>query len=116
MRDDFLRATAALVLIVTATGCGDDEFGRRYKVYGTVTFRSEPVESGLITFDPVERRAPGSQGGRRDHPERVVHPLDHRQRRWSLPGLVSRGDQVEGRGLHASRSAPSGGLPGTSSM
>jgi len=28
-------------------------------VYGTVTFRSEPVESGLITFEPVERQGTG---------------------------------------------------------
>jgi hypothetical protein len=53
MRNDIFRATAALLLIVTAPGCGDDEFGRRYKVHGTVTYHSQPVENGLITFDPV---------------------------------------------------------------
>jgi hypothetical protein len=59
MRNDFLRATAALLLIVTAPGCGDDGFGRRYKVHGTVPYRSQPVESGLITFDPVESQGTG---------------------------------------------------------
>jgi hypothetical protein len=59
MRNDFLRATAALLLIVTIPGCGDDEFGPRYKAYGTVTYRSQPVESGLITFDPVESHGAG---------------------------------------------------------
>jgi hypothetical protein len=61
MRNDFLRATASLLLIVTAPGCGDDEFGRRYQVHGTVTYRSQPVESGLITFDPVESQGTGQK-------------------------------------------------------
>jgi len=59
MRNDVLWATAALLLIVMAPGCGNDGFGRRYKVYGTVTYRSQPVESGLITFDPVESQGKG---------------------------------------------------------
>jgi hypothetical protein len=59
MRNDFLRATATLLLIGTASGCGDDGFGRRYKVHGTVTYRSQPVKSGLITFDPVESQGAG---------------------------------------------------------
>ena len=58
MRND-LRATVVLSLIVAAAGCGDDGFGRRYQVHGTVSYRSQPVESGLITFGPVEGRDTG---------------------------------------------------------
>ena len=61
MRNKSLQATAALLLIITAPGCGDDGFGRRYKVHGTVTYRSQPVESGLMTFDPVESQARGER-------------------------------------------------------
>jgi hypothetical protein len=59
VRNDYLGASAAVLMIVLAPGCGDDGSGRRYKVNGTVTYRSQPVETGLITFDPVESQGAG---------------------------------------------------------
>ena len=49
---------AGASLIVPA--CGSDDLGRRYSVSGTVTYKDEPVEKGVISFlpeDPGKGRA-----------------------------------------------------------
>jgi hypothetical protein len=40
---------SALTLLVFV-GCSDDGLGKRYSVYGTVTYKGTPVENGTITF------------------------------------------------------------------
>lgn len=59
----FASALAMLVVI----GCGaDDELGKRYPVYGTVSYKGTPLEVGTITFyatggkDSETRGASGS--------------------------------------------------------
>lgn len=55
---------AAHALLATALlGCGsDDGLGKRYAVYGTVTYNGQPVEKGEIAFrpeNPADRAASG---------------------------------------------------------
>jgi hypothetical protein len=39
------------------SGCGDDTgLGKRYPVYGTVTYKDAPVESGRISFVPADAK------------------------------------------------------------
>jgi hypothetical protein len=50
-----ITGTVATVLVVSAPGCGDDSgIGTRYPVSGTVTYKSQPVEKGRITFTPAK--------------------------------------------------------------
>jgi hypothetical protein len=52
-------ACAALigVGICLLPGCGDDSgLGKRYPVYGTVTYKDSPVEAGRISFLPVDSK------------------------------------------------------------
>jgi hypothetical protein len=47
--------TAWGTALVFVPGCGDaDGLGRRYKVHGQVMYRSQPLESGRITFHPID--------------------------------------------------------------
>ena len=47
--------TACGIALVFILGCGDNEgLGRRYTVHGRVFYRSEPLESGRITFYPID--------------------------------------------------------------
>jgi hypothetical protein len=41
-----------LSLTLTLPGCGDDGYGTRYKVTGTVTCNKQPLKGGSITFTP----------------------------------------------------------------
>ena len=53
---------SAVLLACGVAGCGDDGFGRRYPVSGSVTFDGEPLPEGSITFtpeDPAGRVASG---------------------------------------------------------
>lgn len=43
-----LSASACLVLFA----CGDDGLGKRYSVYGNITYKGEPVKKGAISFVP----------------------------------------------------------------
>jgi hypothetical protein len=43
-------------------GCGGDDLPRRYPVYGTVTYKGKPVESGTITFTPDDLNKGRSAG------------------------------------------------------
>jgi hypothetical protein len=43
---------AAASLSLALTGCGDDGFGRRYRVMGTVTYKQQPLKEGTISFTP----------------------------------------------------------------
>jgi hypothetical protein len=54
---------AMLVSLVAIAGCGDDEFGKRYSVKGTVKYKGQPVASGTITFDPLEAEKGRSASG-----------------------------------------------------
>ena len=50
-------ACAALLSVglYLLAGCGDDTgLGKRYPVYGTVTYKDSPVETGRVSFIPVE--------------------------------------------------------------
>jgi hypothetical protein len=44
-------------------GCGGDDLPKRYPVYGTVTYKGKPVESGTITFTPDDLHKGRSAGG-----------------------------------------------------
>ena len=47
-------AAACGLALVFIRGCGDDEgLGRRYPVHGRVTYRSQPLEIGRLTFHPI---------------------------------------------------------------
>src|SRR5262245_58808790 len=47
------------IVSVLVLGCGkDDGLGQRYKVQGRVTYKSEAVEHGQITFTPVDTTSP----------------------------------------------------------
>jgi len=47
-------AAACGLALVLVLGCGEDEgLGRRYPVHGRVMYRSQPLESGQITFHPI---------------------------------------------------------------
>jgi hypothetical protein len=52
----------ALVVVAWA-GCGDDGFGQRYPVRGTVTYQGRPVTQGSIAFTPAEAGAARSASG-----------------------------------------------------
>jgi len=43
------------LVIVSIVGCGDDTgLGKRYPVYGKVTYNGKPIEKGQITFAPTK--------------------------------------------------------------
>jgi hypothetical protein len=61
----FASALAMLVVI----GCGtSDELGKRYPVYGTVTYKGTPLEVGTITFYATgkDAEARGARGSIKD--------------------------------------------------
>jgi len=46
---------SALLGLLAVFGCGDDTgLGQRYPVYGTVTYKGQPVEKGQISFIPTD--------------------------------------------------------------
>lgn len=47
-----LLGVAACGFWLLATGCSDDDLGKRYPVSGKVTYKSEPLAKGKITFRP----------------------------------------------------------------
>ena len=47
-----VASCSALAAVVLVLGCGDDGFGTRYKVSGTITYKGQPVEKGTINFYP----------------------------------------------------------------
>src|SRR5262249_35805267 len=48
-------AAACGTALVFVLGCGDhDGLGRRYPVRGRVMYRSQPLETGRITFYPID--------------------------------------------------------------
>ena len=52
-------AAACGIALVFVLGCGDDDgLGRRYPVHGRVTYRSQPLEIGRITFHPIDTAGP----------------------------------------------------------
>ena len=57
---------SGLLASLALTGCGDDGFGERYPVYGTVTYQDEPVERGRITFVPDQPDGRPASGEIRD--------------------------------------------------
>jgi len=51
------------LLAATMLGCGsDDGLGRRYSVYGTVKYKGEPVEKGVINFMPDDANGRAASG------------------------------------------------------
>jgi hypothetical protein len=50
-----IAAALAAGIAVSALGCGaDDGIGQRYPVSGSVTYKSQPIEHGRISFVPVK--------------------------------------------------------------
>jgi hypothetical protein len=50
-----MLATAGGIALVFILGCGDNQgLGRRYTVRGRVFYRSQPLETGSITFYPID--------------------------------------------------------------
>jgi hypothetical protein len=57
-----LASALGLLMVI---GCGDDGLGKRYPVYGTVTYKDQPLAQGTVTFfatgkDAETRGATGS--------------------------------------------------------
>ena len=48
------RSAVLLATCLAAAGCGDDGFGRRFDVSGTVTHNGTPLSEGTITFQPED--------------------------------------------------------------
>lgn len=65
-RPGLLPLLAALVGPLAMAGCGDDGYGRRHPVYGTVSHKGEPVERGRITFTPTDPEGRVASGEIRD--------------------------------------------------
>ena len=42
-----MASAFGLLLVI---GCGDDGLGKRYPVYGTVTYKDQPLARGTVTF------------------------------------------------------------------
>jgi hypothetical protein len=58
-----LAAALAGMALVLAWGCGGDEgYGRRYPVSGTVIFKGAPVETGQINFAPTTKEGRAANG------------------------------------------------------
>jgi hypothetical protein len=50
-------AASLAVGLCLLSGCGDDTgLGKRYPVYGTVTYKDSPVEAGRISFIPANSK------------------------------------------------------------
>ncbi|QDV35293.1 hypothetical protein [Tautonia plasticadhaerens] len=56
----------ALLIPPAMAGCGDDGYGRRHPVYGTVSHKGEPLERGRITFTPTAPEGRPASGEIRD--------------------------------------------------
>ncbi len=55
---------AAVVFSLMLVGCGSgDDLGKRYAVYGTVTYNGKPLEKGSILFYPVTPDPKGINNG-----------------------------------------------------
>ncbi len=52
IRRSWVFAAVSVVLIFSACGGGDENFGKRYAVSGTVTYNGQPLEKGSISFVP----------------------------------------------------------------
>jgi hypothetical protein len=59
----FWALAAVAFSLLAIAGCGDDEFGKRYSVKGTVKYKGQPVASGTITFDPLDAEKGRSASG-----------------------------------------------------
>lgn len=57
-----LFAIAATCTPLIILGCSGDEFGSRYSVTGTVTYKDAPVEAGNISFIPKDPEGRGASG------------------------------------------------------
>ena len=49
-----LAAAGGLALVFVLGGRDDEELGRRYPIHGRVTYRSQPLKIGRITFHPID--------------------------------------------------------------
>lgn len=74
LRRPFMRRTLLLVafcaLLPPITGCGD-KGPQRHEVYGKVTFLKEPLDEGLIEFEPLENQGTKSGAGIKDGEYRI---------------------------------------------
>jgi hypothetical protein len=60
VRRVLLVAAISLPLTATIVGCGsDDGLGKRYPVYGTVTYNGTPLAKGKISFVPEDAKEAG---------------------------------------------------------
>jgi hypothetical protein len=53
-----LAASCGIALVLVLAYRDDDGLGRRYQVHGRVMYRSQPLESGRITFSPIDTASP----------------------------------------------------------
>jgi hypothetical protein len=53
-----LAAAGGLALVFVLGGRDDEELGRRYPIHGRVTYRSQPLKIGRITFHPIDTGGP----------------------------------------------------------
>jgi len=55
-------AVALGMALMLVLGCSDDGLGKRYPVYGTVTYKGEPVAKGNINFVPTGAEGRAANG------------------------------------------------------
>lgn len=55
-RSQLVALACSVLTILIVSGCGDD-YGTRYKISGTVTYKGAPVPKGVINFDPVDPKS-----------------------------------------------------------
>jgi hypothetical protein len=61
-RNNMAKCLAAVFLLMALTGCGRDDGGRKI-VFGTVTWKGEPVPNGILYFTPdTSKGSTGPQG------------------------------------------------------
>jgi hypothetical protein len=66
----------ACLLLLLVAGCSKESGPARFGVSGDVTFDNQPIESGAISFIPVEGTAGPVAGGRIDDGKYQIEPAD----------------------------------------
>jgi len=55
-------SASAVLVVVLVIGCGGDELGKRYAVYGSITYKGKPLPKGTIAFVSDKPDGRGASG------------------------------------------------------